>query len=81
MHLNIKLDRFNPADFGKSGTIAICIYCAKTTEYNICCDEYDGLFEVTSETVIALCEEYDFRVNQILAAVKAVKAFEAKAGK
>ena len=81
MHMNIRLDRFNPADFGKSGTIAICIYCAKTTEYKICCDEIDGLFEVTSETVIALCEEYAFRVNQILAAVKAVKAFEAKAGK
>ena len=78
MNINIKL---NPEDFGKSGELALCVYCGKATEYKICCDEIDGLFEVTSETVIALCEEYAFRVNQILAAVKAVKAFEAKAGK
>lgn len=55
MNINIKID---PTAFGKSGYLALCPYCLKTTEYYICCDEYK-LNVLDYSTIDELCEIYD----------------------
>lgn len=47
----------------KSGYLALCPYCLKTTEFNLCCNEYK-LMLVDSSTVDDLCVEYDFDAEQ-----------------
>ena len=60
MNINIKID---PTAFGKSGYLALCPYCLKTTEYYICCNEYK-LNVVDASTIDELCQIYDLNDEQ-----------------
>lgn len=60
MNINIKID---PTAFGKSGYLALCPYCLKTTEYFICCNDYK-LNVVDASTIDELCEIYDLNAEQ-----------------
>ena len=87
MNINITL-RLNPADYGKSGDLAVCVFCAKATEYKICCDSYKGLLSLTNPEVTStdedfsyidyLTEEYSFTREQRTALVQALIKFHAE---
>lgn len=72
MNINIKL---NPQDFGKSGTFAVCVFCAKGTEYQFCCDRLDGLIEIDYDNVDQVAREYSFTDDQFDELYEALKAF------
>ena len=75
MNINIKL---NPEDFGKSGELALCVYCGKATEYKICCDAIDGLIPVNSENLYDLVFSYSLNTYQVEELEQAVTDFEAR---
>lgn len=64
MNLNIKLD-IDPKQFGKSGTLAWCCFCMKTTEYKICCSTYKGLNELSEESIPQIAENYDLSIGEV----------------
>jgi len=77
MNINIKL---NPQDFGKSGTFAVCVFCAKGTEYQICCDTYKGLMEIDYDNVDEIAKEYSFTADQFDALYEALTKFTENKG-
>jgi hypothetical protein len=54
--------RIDPKQFGKSGMLSFCAHCAKTTEYQICCDAIDGLTEITLDNIYELAHLYNLNI-------------------
>jgi len=75
MNINIPL-RIDPIKWGKSGKLAVCVYCAKATEWRICCDRQDGLLPIDSKNLTEIVEYYNFTISQIDALEQAVTDFE-----
>lgn len=76
MNINIRL-RIDPTKYGKSGTLAVCVYCGKATVWQICCDEIDGLLPISKDNLQAIAGEYCFTQNQIDNLEQAVSDFAA----
>ena len=73
--------RLDPKQSGKSGTLALCAYCAKTTEYNICCDRIDGLTEINLNNIYELAHLYNLDIWALDNLEQAVgEYYEAKVG-
>ena len=79
MNLNIKLD-IDPKQFGLSGSFAVCVFCAKGTVYNICCNTYKGLIEIDEDNVDAIAREYAFTADQFDDLYDALLAYSKEIG-
>jgi hypothetical protein len=75
MNINIPL-RIDPTKWGKSGELALCVYCAKATEWRVCCDRQDGLLPLDSRNLYDLAETYSLTTDQIDELEQAVTNFE-----
>lgn len=75
MNINIAL-RIDPTKWGKSGELAVCVYCVKATEWRVCCDRQDGLLPLDSKSLTDLAEYYNFTLAQIDELEQAVTDFE-----
>lgn len=76
MNINIRL-RIDPTKFGMSGTLAVCVYCAKATVWQICCDAIDGLLPINEDNLQHIVDEYSFNQDQIDNLEQAVGDFKA----
>ena len=74
MNINIAL-RLDPTKYGKSGSFAVCVFCAKGTEYQFCCDRLDGLIEIDYDNVDQVAREYSFTDDQFDELYEALKQF------